>query len=112
MLRLEIAGRLLAERDLGRLVRLVAPDRQRDVLGLRGRSDSRRQRQRGAGEQSLHRSFHDVVLSLWRAGPPAPLGATLGAGVDWNKLKYQCMVDRIFQSMRATLNQLEAFYWI
>jgi DNA-binding transcriptional LysR family regulator len=31
---------------------------------------------------------------------------------DWNKLKFASVIDKNFQSMRATLNQIEAFYWI
>jgi DNA-binding transcriptional LysR family regulator len=46
----------------------------------------------------------------WRAG--APLALMLGAGLDWNKLKLVRFIDKNIQSMRATLNQIEAFYWI
>ena len=65
MARLEIAGRLLAQRHLGRLVGLMAPHGQRDVLGLRCRSHRDRQRQRGGGDQPVHRSLHDCLLSPW-----------------------------------------------
>jgi len=36
----------------------------------------------------------------------------LGLPVDWNKLKLAVSIDKNLLSMRATLNQIEAFYWI
>src|SRR5580693_4156353 len=38
--------------------------------------------------------------------------ATLGRAAHWNKLKCLDLCDRIFLSMRATLGQIEALYWI
>ena len=95
MARLEIARRLLAERDLGRLIGLMAPDGQRRVLGFRRRRHRNGQRQRGGGDQQVSRSIHDCLLSPWLRHPgaaggriaSAPLEPRVGGPVDWNKLK-------------------------